>query len=76
MFNFESPTQQDSGAQSYKENMHGLEGICEECHGAGRTDQGFFKPKKMCGKCHGKGFLHPKEIEAKSSYSWDRGLPH
>lgn len=42
MFNFESPTQQDSGAQSYKENMHGLEGICEECHGVGRTDQGFF----------------------------------
>lgn len=76
MFNFESPRQPEVNVEKEMQNGHGLEGMCERCEGEGRVRPGFLKAKKVCGDCHGKGFIKPETSETIVPYSWDTGLKH
>lgn len=63
--NFESFGLNTSNTNKSEQKATGLDGMCEKCHGSGKTRVGLFD-KRMCGKCHGKGFLKTKTTETES----------
>ncbi|OIO30567.1 hypothetical protein AUJ77_02025 [Candidatus Nomurabacteria bacterium CG1_02_43_90] len=77
MFNFEltSRENKENIPQHNPENNKGLEGACVTCHGEGQVPHGFLKPKKVCGECHGKGFVKPS-AEPERKYDWETGTVH
>ena len=76
MFNFELPIHPDRSKEIPAETGSGLEGMCTECGGKGRIRPGFLKAERVCGKCHGKGFINEEVQPEERSYSWDTGLKH
>lgn len=76
---FESFSAPDrSVGKSEKETLeaNGLDGMCIKCEGQGRVRPGFLKEKKICGECHGKGFIKKETFASKGHYGWDTGGLH
>ena len=55
---------------------HGLENICEECDGKGRKGSTIFTEGRVCGQCHGKGFLHEESAGKKTDQHETSGVAH
>lgn len=69
--NFESPNN-----VPIEQKKTGMEGLCTECSGEGRIRAGFLKGKRVCGGCHGKGFIKDDPAKGGESYDWDTGKIH
>lgn len=75
MNNFESVGTPTPSAKNVEQKVSGLEGMCEKCGGKGKTRVGVFD-MKLCGNCHGKGFVRTEPPTVDNSYSWDTGVRH